>query len=139
MAEIVPAFTGKVEKGLLIADSPIREKEWLKHLEGKKVKYSYRIFRDTRSNNQNSYYWVVVVKILGDYFGYDDPEEMHTALKEKFLSEPRDKYGLIKIKSSARLDTLQFEEYLEWIRRWAVKEWQVSIPEPNQIDLDNII
>ena len=133
MAEIIPAFTGKVEKGILKPDSPIREKEWLKNFEGKKVKYSYRIWRDTRSNNQNSYYWAVVVKILGDYFGYD-PVEMHEALKEKFLSEPRDKYGLIKIKSSAGLDTLQFEEYLEWIRRWAVKEWQVYIPLPNETD-----
>ena len=131
--EPVPAFTGKVSNGELIPFAPLREKKWLSQFEGRVVKYSYRLYRDTRSNQQNSFYWSVVVKIMADYCGYDRPEDMHEALKERFNSEPRDHKGFIKIKSTTGLNTVEFEEYLSRIKRWAAEEGLI-IPNPNEVD-----
>jgi hypothetical protein len=41
---------------------------------------------EQRSLKQNAYYWSVVVAMLADAAGYDDPEDMHDALRAKFLS-----------------------------------------------------
>lgn len=89
--------------------------------------------RNQRSINENSYYWGVVVAILSDYTG-DRPEEMHEILKAKFLRRQVNFGGeeLILIKSTASLNTKEFEEYLESIRIFAITELDVKIPLPNE-------
>jgi hypothetical protein len=69
--------------------------------------------------------------VLGDYFGYDE-NEMHDALKYKFLR--RGAADLETVQSTTKINTAQFEEYLEKIRRWAVMEYNVSIPLPNEAE-----
>ena len=87
-----------------------------------------------RSLNQNSYYWGVVLKVIGDELGYF-PEEMHQCLATMFLKR------IIKIgeecietyRSTAKLKTGEFEDYLQKIRIFASSELGIFVPLPNEI------
>lgn len=78
--------------------------------------------RTERSDQQNSYYWAIVVGMLADHIG-NEKEEMHEILKQKF-----------KIKSTATLKTKEFEEYIANIVRFAASELHFVIPSPNEVD-----
>jgi hypothetical protein len=83
-----------------------------------------------RSLPQNKYYWGVVVKILGSHIGYTS-DEMHQILASKFLSYRKMNGEFVK--STTKLNTLEFENYLDNCRQWASGEMQVHIPLPNEI------
>lgn len=127
-----PVFTARIEQGLIIFDNPSRFLAHLEKLKGKRVEVIVRQQKSQRSNNQNNYYFGVVCKILGDYFGYSE-EEMHDALKYKFLRCGA--ADLETVKSTTKLNTAEFEEYLKKVRRWAAIEYNVIIPLPNEIEV----
>ena len=95
--------------------------------------------RNTRSNMQNSYYWKCIVQGLAEELGYF-PNEMHDALRAKFLSE----YEMIsindnqivinKIGSTTALNTKQFEQYTEQIRVWALTDLGIRLMLPNEYE-----
>lgn len=96
-----------------------------------------------RSNEQNRYYWGVVIDLISEHTGFNR-EEMHEVLKHKFLRQTvwvplRNgiKEQSIITKSTTKLTTLQFEEYLREIRQWAAEEMSISLPEPNE-KLNNV-
>lgn len=129
-----PIFTGKIEKGRLILDRPSFYLVSLSKLEGKYVELVLRKKRSKRSDQANRYYWGVVVEILAGHLGYDK-DSLHDALKEKFLSShERDGHGLIRIGSTAKLNTSEFNDYIEQIKRWSAEHLQVYVPDPGQID-----
>jgi len=129
-----PVFTGIVVNNNFKPDNLQRLSDYLKTLEGQPCEAVVRKRKAKRSNNQNNYYFGVVCKILGDYFGYTE-EEMHDALKYKFLR--RGAADLETVTSTTKLNTAQFEDYLEKIRRWAMIEYNVNIPLPNEIDISS--
>ena len=106
----------------------------LKHLKGLQI-VTIKKHRAKRSSNENRYYWGVIVRILGDEFGYL-PDEMHQVLKRLFLSyeKPNKITGEIEIfaESTSGLTTEQAEEYYEKIRIWALSEFSILIPLPNE-------
>ena len=124
---------GRVEKGNVILDNRNRYLVNLASLEGKRIELSIKKEKSQRSLNQNAYYFGVVVEILSDFTGYER-EEMHEALKEKFLSSEIDEHGLRKIKSTTKLKTTEMEDYLERIRRWAATELNCYVPLPNEVE-----
>jgi hypothetical protein len=84
-----------------------------------------------RSDQQNRYYWGVVVDLLAVHTGYT-PEEMHEALKIKFLSVRRD--GLPDtVKSTTKLTKDEFCEYIDNIQKWAARDMGCVIPDPDSI------
>lgn len=86
--------------------------------------------KDSEPSNQNGYYWDVVIPILSEYFGYF-PNETHDALKLKFLRKGgSDKFP--KLGSTASLNKNQWEELMELIRIWALTDFNIKIPEPNE-------
>lgn len=91
--------------------------------------------KNLRSNNQNRYYWGVVVVMISDEIGYF-PEEVHGMLTDKFLgyniSVKEQDYRTTT--STTRLNTTEFEDYLSKIRAWASMELSLYIPEPNEIE-----
>ena len=87
--------------------------------------------REKRSIQQNNYYWGVVCKIMSDETGYT-PEEMHQILGEKFLSYDKDEMTFVK--STTKLRTKDFEDYMEKCRRFASMELQCYVPLPNCSD-----
>ena len=86
--------------------------------------------RKPRSLAENGYYWGVVIQLLCEWSGYSR-DEMHDALREKFLAAYDEGRGLSKLSSTADLDTAGFEKYLSDIRQWA-SEQGVFIPLPNE-------
>jgi hypothetical protein len=95
--------------------------------------------RNTRSNNQNSYYWKCIVQELADSLGYF-PNEMHDILRAKFLSEwemiqiKDKKIGINKVKSTTDLNTKEFEIYAEQIRVWSITELGIRLLIPNEYE-----
>jgi hypothetical protein len=122
---------GRVDKGQPHLKNKSRYLVQLSKLEGKEIELIIRQKKSQRSLDQNSYYWGVVVAILGDHCGYD-PEEMHEALKFKFLRKGKE--GLETVTSTTDLNTKEFEDYLERIRRWASMELNCFIPQPNEVE-----
>lgn len=96
--------------------------------------FEIKKYRRKRSTEQNAYYWGVVIDILGKEMGYY-PEEMHEILKQKFNSKisilPNGE-EVRHVKSTKKKDTFDFEQYLEKIRLWAVQEFGIIIPLPNE-------
>jgi len=88
---------------------------------------------------QNSYYWKCIVQGLAEELGYF-PNEMHDALRAKFLSE----YEMIscndnqivinKIGSTTALNTKSFEQYTEQIRVWALTDLGIRLMLPNEYE-----
>jgi len=128
-----PTFIGTIKDGKFALEKPDYFKKYIQTLEGKKIKLSVKLHRRTRttgkmsdSSNQNGHLWGVVYPILCDYFGYS-PDEMHQAIKCKFL-----RIGgtddLPKIRSSATLNTLEWEDLMENIRVWALTDYNIQIP-----------
>lgn len=115
-----PVFCGEIKNGHLKFDNTERYLVYLSSFEGKRVELTLQKERHNRTLNQNSYYWGVVIEILGNHFGYD-ADEMHEALKFKFL-KTHENTRLITTRSTAKLSTLEFGEYLDKVIRWAAEE-----------------
>lgn len=89
--------------------------------------------REARSDNQNRYYWGVLVKILADHLGYF-PKDMHRALGHEFLFV--DAKPIPFVRSTADMTTKEFEDYMEKVRTWAQVKYDVKIPLPNEVDFE---
>jgi len=135
MKNLTPIFNGLVENGRL----DIWEKEnyllWLLRLKGE-VEVIVRKRKRRRSNNQNAYYWVAVVPIIADEMGISD-EEAHDFLKAKFNKKTivvkEKEYEVIR--STTDLSTIEMEDFLEQVRRWAAEDLNCIIPLPNEVDI----
>ena len=122
-------FVGTIEQGKLDIDFSANFDRWLSTLEGQRVTVEVKKFRKNRTDAQNRYWWGVVIDILSKHTGYE-PEEMHNAIKIKFL--PVERAGLISGKSTKRLTTLEFVDLIERVQRWAAQDQNCYIPDPNE-------
>lgn len=86
--------------------------------------------KNIRSLNQNKFYWSVVLTVLSDYFGYT-PEEVHQICASMFLRYENN--GKEFTKSTTKLSTIEFENYIESIRIWAHTDHGVHVPIPNEV------
>jgi hypothetical protein len=107
----------------------------------KNLKGSYAIGikknRQARSLAFNRYYWSVVIPYLALEIGYTK-EEMHDVLRRMFLSyekknEMTQSVDVFLI-STTKLDNVQFNEYVEKIRIFAMEQLSIYIPLPNEIN-----
>lgn len=107
--------------------------------EGAEVEIAVTIRRATRSLQQNAYFWGVVIQALSEHTGYL-PDEVHQFLKAKFIpkrlaiadgnGEVVDEYVLGG--STRKMNTIEFGEYMETIRRWAAETLDLVIPDPSE-------
>ena len=125
------AFSGKIKNGNLLIDDQRGFDRHIHDLEDKKIQAIVRKYKTVRSDNQNRYYWGVVINILGNELG-NIPSKMHSILGFLFL---RDGGKYESIKSTSSLTTTEFEVYLESIRIWALSDLHITIPLPNEIDV----
>lgn len=123
---------GTVLKGKFIPDNRGAFIMDFQRNEGRRM--TVAVARETRdrSSPQNKYYWGVVIKMLSDWAGYE-PEEMHEALKDRFLAMPDARTGLRVSHSTAKMTTEKFSEYIEAVKRFAAENG-VNIPEPGQTE-----
>lgn len=92
----------------------------------------------TRSSQANRYYFGVCLKHISDYTGYT-VDEVHDWAKARFIPKHVaicDKNGEIKDDlviggTTRKLNSLQFYEYLEAIRKFAAEELDLNIPDPD--------
>ncbi len=129
--ERAPKFTGRVERGKVHLDAPDTYSRYVACMEGAKVNVAVSRYRAIRSLPQNKYYWSVVLPIFGEHCGYDKCE-MHQALKLRFL-RINDDSSLPSARSTARLNTKEFGEYLDDCIRLAA-EMGVVIPAPGECE-----
>lgn len=122
---------GKVEyhdKDLLLED--------MRNYEGREAYIIVKPYRKVRSDNQNRYYWGVVVKMLCEELGYSD-EEMHEVLKQRFLMREKVQVAGVEYAiygNTSSLSTTDFEDFLSKVRAWASIDLGVFIPEPNEAE-----
>lgn len=137
---LTPKWKATIHDTLPIVDDDVGFHKYLETLPSKEVEVVVKPWRNQRSNNQNKYYWAVIVEMLTEDFGDTTPEQTHEILAGIFLSEHIQvdtKHGKINVlvtRSTASLKTVEFEEYLSKIRNWASIERNCNIPLPNEVD-----
>lgn len=132
-----------IDNGKIHQSSGRRVGEYIKECANQNlpcVEITVAPYKPTRSDKQNRYYWGVVVDYVRTLFesggeSYDD-EEVHEILMHevgKYKRAVAMKNGNIHIirLSSAKLNTQEFEIYLEKVRAWAAAEGCI-IPLPNE-------
>jgi hypothetical protein len=127
---MTPIFYGTVLNGKLNMED--RFATLLRSMEGQRVEVTVRKYHRRRTDQQNRYYFGVVIPILADHTGYTS-DEMHDALKAKFLGVQEK--GLLHIKSSALLSRLEFKEYVDKIIQWAARDLTIYIPPPENVEV----
>ena len=114
--------------------------ETIKSFEGRDVLITFEKPKKKRSNNQNSYYWGIVIVLiksaLKDSGNNLNTNDVHDLLRLKFLKETisiKEETGEIieRVKSTTELTTSQFMEYIAEIQQFAAEYFDVIIPDPN--------
>jgi hypothetical protein len=118
----------------------------IKTFEGANIIITIEKRKKKRSNNQNAFYYGVVIPIMMDAFKnmwgeYYSATEVHEALKAKycFKEQINESTGeILQIPSSTtNFSTIEWELYIEKIRAFAFEWFNVTIPMPNeQITID---
>lgn len=144
-ATIIPYFNAKVvsigvQYHLHFSNQRMLQ-QYLAPLVNKHVKISIQKIKKHRSNNQNSYYWGVVVSMIAEYTGMTI-DETHEALKNRFLRQKKavrrgDRliWEVDTVRSTASLATGEFEQYLADVRLFAGSDLGLNIPLPNEVDV----
>lgn len=97
--------------------------------------------RKTRSNQQNAYLWGVVYPAV--LFGLQDAgweitheEQVHEYCKQAFAAREvinKDTGEVLSLPSStARMQTAEFNAYVDKIKAFALEYLNITIPEPNE-------
>lgn len=125
-------WDGQIVNGKICLEDREGFQALIQKLNGRHIQITLEKLRVKRSNPQNRWYWGCIVALLAEHCGYE-AEEMHEALKARFLRDRADEEvgGLPKIRSSANLDTAAFSEYCEKCVRLAA-EMGIVIPLPDE-------
>lgn len=101
----------------------------LELFEGKSITITIQENKKQRSNDQNSYYWSVVLPFIVEGIAELQGEpttsnEIHKQMKQDFNDG----------NSTTELNPKQFNEYLNKVVRFASEFLNITIPEPNDHD-----
>lgn len=101
----------------------------LELFEGKSITITIQESKKQRSNDQNSYYWSVVLPFIVEGIAELQGEpttsnEIHKQMKRDFNDG----------NSTTELNPKQFNEYLNKVVRFASEFLNITIPEPNDHD-----
>lgn len=142
MALKIPKIKGLVKQGKLTFSQNQQNilTRWLNNLIGKEVEVIIKPWKNSRSGQQNKYYWGVVISMISEETGYTR-DELHEFFKILFLSKSitiGEKEYKTSI-STSKLKTDEFEDYIGAIKDFAKLKISLHIPEPNEIDLDSFV
>ena len=134
-------FTARIEDGRLKVSLRALQvmREVLKGWRACPVTVTVERQHATRSLTANAYYFGVVVEHIAEHTGYT-PEETHAALKTLFLPKRLALLGqngelhdeLVIGGTTTTLNTIQFYEYVEKCRAFALDKLGVVIPVPER-------
>ena len=125
---MIPILTGIVRGGKLVLDAPQNYLVELSKLEGQRIQLTIQKERHARSLSQNSLYWLFLT-FIGQELGYDT-EELHSTFKAMFLTDRSKEFPIVR--STAKLSTAEFTDYLDKITR-KVAEMGVVLPDPKRV------
>ncbi len=130
---------GTFKDGKFIPDNPDQLKRDILSMDGKKGYLVCMPYKKMKSNQQQKYYFAVIVKMLGEYWGYSI-EEAHQAISMEHLKYKLNDKALPLIKSTklSEWSTDEWERYTEFLRIWAANTFGVVIPNPDEIDMSQI-
>ena len=111
-------FAGKIINGKLTLDDNLGFRDYLRLIEGD-VHLEIKPAEKVRSPQQNAYYRVII-RILSKELGYTEAE-MHETIKQKY-----------DIGSTKQLSVDEFTELIEIIKRWAVMDMGIVLPNARQ-------
>lgn len=129
---------GSVQAGrLFIRNRRAFDQQIAQFKEGSEVEVEVTIRRASRSLNQNAWYWGVIVEAISDHTGYT-ADEIHELLKAKFIPKRLAVLAgngdivdeFVMGGSTRKMNTAEFGEYCEAIRRWAADTLDINIPDP---------
>ena len=131
--------TGRIRHGRLRTRNRARFLRRIGRMRDGEVELIVRRHCATRSAAQNAWYFAGIVTPLAEHTGYD-VDEMHQLLKQLFLSKALavtdgngEVVGEYVIGGSTRkLNTIEFGEYCERIRRWAGETLGVVVDDPHE-------
>lgn len=126
--------------GKPILDTPQTFMEECRRLDGQRGYVAIQTPKRMKSNEQNRYYRGVVVARFAEYWGCSN-EDAHRALCFEHLQLDSENPEMPKrIKSTQLSDwtTGEWENYMEFLRRWALEQFGVYIEEPNEVDYTSL-
>lgn len=126
------AFSFEIKKGKILFKQGLWDaiKRFIQTLPDGRYTWQHpKKHRNTRSSQQNNYYFGVVVALSMEDTGYSK-NEMHQIFGDEFLKY--EKNGREFIRSTTDLNTKEFEEYLEQCRQYASEKFSCYIPLPNE-------
>jgi hypothetical protein len=137
---INPKFPCTFKDGKPVLDNPGQLTEYCKKLEGKKGFVSVMPYRKCKSNLQNKYYRGVVVETIKNELGYNTNEECHAAISNHHLRYKviKDAPPIVKSTKLSEWSALEWENYMEHLRKWALMEYGIKILLPNEVDIDSL-
>lgn len=112
----------KLEDNWQLLDWIIKSKDW---------KYVIKERKNTRSDKQNSYYWALI-DLVSKETGIDK-DEIHEKMRYKFLTiPPKNEKQLPYCKSTSKLTTSEFWEYIEAMRNFFAELLGMNLPDANE-------
>ena len=130
-------FHGRIRNGKTLWDpedeAALRQRQ--RDLEGHEIEATFERAVRHKTDKQRKYYWAVIIEMLAEEFGYrkDEHQRLHEDLKRKFLLVPGEGKKLDTTRSTEMLTTREEEEYHNQIRMWALQEYGIVIPLPNEV------
>lgn len=86
-------------------------------------------WKNSRTNQQNRRYWALLTAAARE-LGNDDPEDLHEGLALKFLKLPPDDVtGLERRLSTTKLNTAEFNDYMDAVERFFVVDLHLDLSE----------
>lgn len=126
---MINKFNGEVKNGKFKADEPELFVRSFVQYEGKRVTVTVGRYRKPRSKEENNFFHGVVLPLLSEASGYDTTE-IKGIVKFRF-----------GIKHTSELSTVEFENFVEIVRWWAVAPIEEGgsgldciIPLPEQVE-----
>jgi len=125
-------FYGEVKDNKLVTEHRESMQQHIESLNGKHIEIKINIRKLSRSENQNRYYWGVIIPTLKKELKTD---RVHSILKHRFLSETFSYNGpeyieYIEIKSLNDLTLNEFKDYINYIISWSFGQG-IIIPTSN--------
>lgn len=134
----IPTFNYNVTEKKRGFDNENIFRSYLRSLKGGKYYISVKKYRQKRSNEQNRYYWGVIIKMICQEVGYEHWESkiVHAELGQLFYLE-EGKLGKY-VRSTTSYNAAEFEIKMELIRRWALDVHNLPIPLPNEVPAEQL-
>ena len=141
-------INSKVLNGNLAVNRSLIAKT-IKHFEGAEISLTIEKKYNKRSNNQNAFYWGVLIPIISELL-YDctgnffSEQETHEVLKsncnyKELISENTGEISKIPI-STTELSTIEWIEYIKKVEHFVFDYFSVTLPKPDEqlnIDYEN--